>query len=290
MGHVMRSSKGGQRLAARTLAIGSGLFWGVLFFGLIDLAVPVAKTYGFFDSYLLETGWGVLYTFFVAAAFVSLAVRPWMVMPLVQVALVAVSVAVTAVAAGSWVQLVPALLLALNGYAYVAGRSVTSFAGGPRATLDPVVGALAILAVPPSLWFAVDMVIGFREGRPPLDDDTWGIDHWPMQAALALALAAVAVAIAAGVRARWSGTGVSAACVAVAAAWFGYWSVIYPSHAGSAGQMWGMGLIGWAFAFIVGVVWRLATPPARANAGERRRGSGGLSGVDRGYAADRPDL
>jgi hypothetical protein len=132
-----------------------------------------------------------------------------------------------------------------------------------RTRLDPVVGVVAVVLVPPAVLFAVDMVAGYREGRPPLDDDTWWIDHWPTQAALALAVAGVAVAVAAGVRARWSGTAVSAGCVAVTAGWFGAWSAIYPKHAGGAGEAWGIALIGWACAFIGVVGWRLATVARR---------------------------
>ena len=69
--------------AARVGAAVSALFWAYFFFGLIDLAVPIDRTPGSYDSYLLETGWGVLYTFLVGAAFLSLAVRPEMVMPVV---------------------------------------------------------------------------------------------------------------------------------------------------------------------------------------------------------------
>jgi hypothetical protein len=80
------------------------------------------------------------------------------------------------------------------------------------------------------------MVTGFREGRPPLDDDTWGIDHWPTQGALALTAAGVAIAVAAAVRARWSGTGVSAMCVAVAACWFGVSVGDLPEPCGQRGR------------------------------------------------------
>ena len=262
----MWKSTGGRGLGARAFAAGSGFFWVFVFFGWVDLLVPILETPSSLDSYLLETGWGVLYTFLVGAAFVSLAVRPGMVMPLVQVALMAVCVAVTAALAGSWVQLAPALLLALNCWAFRVlarhhERLRTAWHG---LKFDPVVGALAVVVVPPALLFAVDMVNGYREGRPPLDDDSWGIDHWPMQAAFALGVAAVAVAVATGVRARWSGTAVSAGCVVAAAGWFGYWSAIYPSHAGSAGEGWGVALIGWAFAFTVAVGWRLATRRAPA--------------------------
>jgi len=254
-------------VGARAFAGGSSLFWTLVFMGVVDLAVPIQETPGFYESYLLETGWGVLYTLLVGAAFVSLAVRPGMVMPLTQVGIVAVCVAVTAVAAGSWIQLVPGLLLGLNCYVFLRLGRYRRVRGNwypPR--LDPLVGALALGLVPLGVLFAVDMVNGFREGRPPLDDDTWYIDHWPMQAAFALAAAGVAVAVAAGVRNRSSGTAVSAGCVAVAVGWFGYWSATYPNHAGSAGEAGGTGLIGWAAAFVVVVAWRLArrrTPSPR---------------------------
>ena len=267
-GSVIRKWTSGRELWARVSAAVSGFFWLFLFMGLIDLVVPVDETPGFYDSYLLETGWGVLYTFLVGAAFVSLALRPGMVMPPAQVVLVAVCVAVTALAAGSWVQVVPAILLAMNGCAFLVlarrrGRLRKSW---DRPALDPVVGSAAVVLVPPAVLFAIDMIIGYREGRPPLDDDTLGIDHWPMQAAWALALAAVALAVAAGVRARWSGTGLSGGCVAAAAAWFGYWSVVYPNHAGSAGATWGLALIGWALVFTVAVGWRLGAQREPATA------------------------
>ena len=258
---MLRRTLGGHQAAARAFAAASAVFWAFLFFGLIDLAVPIDETPGFYDSYLLETGWGVLYTFLVGAAFVSLAARPQLMMPVAQIALVAVCLAATAVAAGSWVQLVPAMLLASNCYAFVAMArdQVWLPVGWYRARLDPLVGLVAATLVPPAVLFAVDMIRGFREDRPPRGDDTWGIDHWPTQAALALAGAAVAVAVAAGVRDRWSGTAVSVGCVALAVGWFGFWSAVYPEHAGSAGEGWGIALIVWACAFIGVAGWRLAT-------------------------------
>ncbi|QIK76645.1 hypothetical protein [Nocardioides piscis] len=260
------TTRDGRQPAVRGVAAASALFWGLLFFGVIDLLVPVQETFGFHEAYLLETGWGVLYTFLVSAAFVVLVVRPTLVMPVVQLAIVAASLAGTAVAAGSWIQLAPAVLLALSCWAVVALAH-----GRPRHLVvrrsrrpDPWVGVLAVGSVPPAVLFAVDMVAGFRQRRPPLDDDTWGIDHWPTQAAMALAVAAAAVAVAVGIRARWSGAAASAGCVAVAAGWFGYWSGAYPGHAGSAGEAGGLALIGWAVAFVVVVSWRLVVRAGEA--------------------------
>lgn len=264
---------GGELWAARTVAACSAFAWAILFFGVIDLAVPIDETPGFYESYLLETGWGVLYTFLVGVPLLSLAVAPRMLLPLVEVAVVAVCLAVTAVAAGSWVQLVPAVLLSLNCFALVAltGRGREHSRGALVPRLDPAVGVVAVALVPPALLFAGDMVLGYREGRPPLDDDTWGIDHWPTQAALALAVAVLAVVAAGGVRERWSGTAVSAGTVVLAVGWFGFWSATYPGHAGSAGGAGGTGLLLWACVFTAVVAWRSAAHRARAD--RRRRGS-----------------
>jgi hypothetical protein len=254
-----------EQTAARALAVLSVLWWGLLFFGVIDLMVPIDKTPGFFDSYVLETGWGLLYTFLVAAPCVALAIRPALMMPLVQMAAAGVGVAVTAVVAGSFGQLVPAGLLLLNaallsrlGRGYVRPRHGWSL---PR--VDPFVLVVAVPLVVAGVLFAVDMVIGYRTGRPPTDDDTWGLDHWPMQAALALTLALAGMGVAQGVRNRWSGTAFSALCVTVTAAWFGVICMAYPAHAASVGETWGAVLAAWAAVFAVVTGWRLLRHPMR---------------------------
>jgi hypothetical protein len=182
-----------------------------------------------------------------------------MVVPLVQLAVVAACLLVTALAAGSWAQVAPAVALAANvvGLRALTRESAPLVPPWRRPSLDAPVAALGAILLVPALLFGVDMILGFREGRPPTDDDTWGVDHWPTQAALAFSLVAVAVAVAAGVRGRWRGTATSAACVAVAAGWFGYWSAAYPDHAGSAGRVPGLALMAWACAFAVLVWWRL---------------------------------
>jgi hypothetical protein len=62
--------------AARAFAAVSALWWSVLFFGIIDLTVPFDQDPRFLDNFLLETGWGLLYTFLVAAPLLALALRP----------------------------------------------------------------------------------------------------------------------------------------------------------------------------------------------------------------------
>jgi len=60
----------------------------------------------------------------------------------------------------------------------------------------------------------------------------------------------------------------------VTADWFGYWSAIYPNHAGSAGEAWGIALIIWAFTFIGVVGWRLPTVAPRQAPPDKARRSG----------------
>jgi hypothetical protein len=196
---------------------------------------------------------GLLYTFLVAAPFVALAIRPGLTMPLIQVAAAGVAVAVTAVVSGSFGQLVPAGLLLLNAaFAADLGRGYVRRRQGWRLQgFDPFVAVVVAPLVVAGVVYAVDMVIGYYAGRPPTDDDTWGLDHWPMQAALALTLVFVALGVAAGVRNRWSGTATSALCVAVTAVWFGVICMVYPDHAASVGATWGAAVVAWAAAFVV---------------------------------------
>ena len=255
-------------VGARLIAAASAVVWGLLFFGVIDLLVAVEHTPGFYESYLLETGWGLLYTFLVALPLVCLTFSPRLSLPVTQVALVGGAVAVTAVASGSWGQLVPAGLLVLDAalITLLVRGQVRPRRGWRRPTFDPVVAALGAVLAVPAVVYAVDMVAGYRDGRPPTDDDTWGIDHWPMQAALALAVIAVAFAVAAGVRSRRTGTLVAASSVTLTAAWFGIACMVYPDHAGSVGRAWGALVTGWAVTFALATLWR-----ARSNEPRPRR-------------------
>src|SRR4051812_43202305 len=156
---VIRKTASRYPVATRLVAVGSVFGWALVFFGLIDLTVPLEQTAWFYDSYVLETGWGLLYTVIVGAAFLSLAVRPDLVMPVGQVALAAAALAITAVVAGSWVQLVPATLLSFNCYAFwtLAHGRVPAPERWRLPTLDPVVGTMAVILVPPAVLFAADM-------------------------------------------------------------------------------------------------------------------------------------
>jgi hypothetical protein len=244
------------RIASGVLAV----FWGVLFFGVIDLAVVFQKTPGFYESYLLETGWGLLYTALIAAPLIVLALNPRMISLRAHIAVVAVCVAVTAIASFSWLQLLPSsgLLLTAVVIDKLCGRPAALSARGSgiwcRRALHRPLLIVACLAIPFSVVVAADLVLGFWQLRPPTDDDTRGIDHWPTQAALAIALPAVA--ILASLRAP--GCKVSLWSAAVSAAWWGAVSVSYPEHAGSLGLVGGWVAIFWSIALMLSTA---ASPP-----------------------------
>ena len=54
----------------------AAVFWGLLWYGLIDLLVVVEQDEQFRQHYLFESGWGLLYLIVVAAPLIVLAIRP----------------------------------------------------------------------------------------------------------------------------------------------------------------------------------------------------------------------
>ena len=82
-------------IIARIVTIVVALFWGVLFFGVIDLITVPIHDETFYQHYLIETGWGLLYTLLVMVPLILWAVRPqWRVFPQ-QVFVVAAAVLLT---------------------------------------------------------------------------------------------------------------------------------------------------------------------------------------------------
>lgn len=243
--------------AARVVAALATLGWGFFFFGIIDLLVVVIQDERFHDAYLLETGWGLLYTVLVSVPLIALAIRPGSFLLLAQVAAVATAVAVAAVVTPAWDQLIPAAGL-------FATAAVLSWASGKR----PWVGrdvrvrpwttahVLTVLAVVAGAAYAVAMVKAARSGVP--DDITWGLGHLPMQAALGMSVPAAA-GLAAVV--RGPGRRVCAWTAGVSASWLGAVSVIYPAHLGSLGRTWGFAAVAWGLVFI-SVVERSSRPPS----------------------------
>ena len=247
--------------AARIVAGVSALFWAVPFFGLVDLLVVLVNDPDWRESYLLETGWGVLFTLLVAAPLVAFTVRPAVGGGIVVAQLLAVAVAMAAAAlwTGYWAQLVPAAMVA--GDAVLVGALA-----GVRYGAPPVDRALRLLVVAGAVLggaFSAGLVDSYPSPRP---DITLGLDHLPMQVSLGLTMITVGAVAAGAVGGRAAGWRVPVWTLAVAIGWVGGWSVVYPDVEGSMGRGLGAAAVAWAVAFAGVAEWRArrTTRPAVA--------------------------
>lgn|GEM_PF-5428793 len=235
------------RIAARWIAWTAGLFWLALFFGLVDLSVPLLfqSRPEFYEGYLVSTGWGVLFTFFAGIPMCFLGARPeWASAGLISTA-GGIAVGITAVVSGQPAQLAIAagLVLPPAGAWLLSRRSGAASATRPSVRMHLPILALAVIALPPAIFYASEMIAAARAGRMPLDY-TWGFDHWPIQAAAALVIPLATASLAF----RLPGWRAMTLVVASGTAWIGATSVAYPHHAASWGIAWGATAVAWAVA------------------------------------------
>ncbi|RYP87031.1 hypothetical protein EKO23_07070 [Nocardioides guangzhouensis] len=234
-------------------------FWSaVMFYGAVDLAVVPTQDDGFYDSYLLETGWGVLFTFLVPLPLVLFAVHLDQLVHVHQSLAVSLGMVLAAILAPSVGQLALGLFLAAVGallLVVAAGRPHLprrwQAIGGGRALfswVEPVLTVLALVALVGGIAYALDMTRALHDGET--DDVTWNLRHLPMQAALGLALAGTALVTAGGAGVRAAGWRASAVAPALSAAWLGVVSVVYPHHTGSLGSAGGVAALVWGVLFL----------------------------------------
>ena len=229
-----------RRVAARVVAGLAAVFWGFLWFGVIDLLVVVEQDERFHQHYLLESGWGLLYLVVVAAPLVALAGRPGRADALAQLVVATVAVLVGALWGGAWPQLWTGLGLGLTVTASAwlgRGRPV-------RWTRpDALLSVLALVGLPVAVGYGAPLA------REAIDvgDITNGVNHYPMQASLALAVVGL-VALAAVTRSRlpaWS--------AGISALWLGIESVAYPDLPASLGTTGGVLTVAWGVLVVVAV-------------------------------------
>ena len=267
------SNSSWRRPAIRAVAWTAGMFWLVPFFGLVDLSVPLffQSRPEFYEGYLIESGWGVLFTFFAGLPLCFLGARPrWTSAALVSGA-AGVAVLITSVAAGQPLHLVIAAALVLPSVAIIFldpgiggtgqwplfnGASLTATRAGIGV---PLLG-LALIALPPAIVYASAMVYAAITAVPE-PDYTYVFDHYPVQAASALVIP-LATALLALLAPGWRPM---AFLVAAGTAWFGLVSVVYPAHLGSWGAVWGWTAVAWAVALAA-----LAVPFGRDRPDSRR--------------------
>jgi hypothetical protein len=233
--------------AARVLAALAALGWGFFFFGLIDLLVVILQDERFHEAYLLETGWGLLYTVLVAAPLVAFVARPRSPVLLGQLTSVAVAVAACAVLIPAWALLIPGVGLLATAIllARLSRQRLRFMRNWSARRVGAVRGALLLPALAAAIGYAVEMIGASRAGVP--DDVTWGLHHLPMQAAFAIAVPTVA---ALGAGSREPGWRICVWSAAVSAVWLGVVSIVYPQHLGSLGGPLGLAAVAWGIAFL----------------------------------------
>lgn len=240
----------GELRAARAVAAVGVVVWCGIYFGVVDLLTPLEQAPGFSRVYLLEAGWGLLFTVLVSFPLLVLVFRPGAPALLAQVTVVGLAVGLTAMASGQLAQLVPAAVLVLNAaFAADLARGYVRPPGGwawPQ--YDQWVLGAVVVAVPVAANYAWDAMRTFHAAEGPVDE-TMGLDHWPVQAALHVAIVLVATVVAAGVALGWAGTLVSALSVSVTAMWLGATSIAYPTHAASLGDIAGAAAVFWGLGF-----------------------------------------
>ena len=221
-------------IVARVLAGLQAVFYGVLWFGIIDLlTVFVERGPEWHDGYLLETGWGLFFLVLVAGPFGVLAVRPGHAGALAMLAVASVAL----VLGGIWAREAAQVL---NGLAVGVGAAAVAALGRgrrpDRRPLDPVLAVLAGVA----LGGALVLGRALLAARTLPDEVTNGVDHYGVQVSLALALAAC-VALAAVTTPR-----LPALSAAGCAAWLAAVSLAYPDLDGSLGTPGAVAALVWA--------------------------------------------
>jgi hypothetical protein len=228
----------------RVLAGFLAAFWGLVWFGLIDLLTAVLRDPDFTQGYALELGWGLFHLVLVAGPLVALLVRPRAHAPVAMLAVA--TAAVLAAALWGWSGRV-----ALEGLGLLATTLLMGRPAFPRGRPAPVPAVLALVAAPFALWYAATWV-NAMDRTPSLDDITNGISHYPLQGAFAFALLGNC-ALVAFTRSRFAALSVAFCAVA-----FGVESLIDPGLDASLGTLGGVLLLLWGAAVAASVLPRNA--------------------------------
>lgn len=222
------------------------LFWAVAFFGIVDLLTVFSANEGFAAVMGLEASWGVLFTFVISGAFLVIAVRPQEPAP----ALVQLWTTVAALLL-AWIfthdtspLVVAAILIPMAVISSIAGRrarrstSASSHDNTYRqpqrrrttSALDPSGPLLLLALVGVPFWWAYAATAVELSQTPGIEDDiTWGLTHWPVQAALGLYLSLAVLVMTFWAPGRTLlGTSCWICAVVLGATW-----LLYPASAGS---------------------------------------------------------
>lgn len=253
----------GARAAAPALAALGVLVWLIGLMGIIDLTVPLVPLEDFYDAYLIETSWGLLYTVLLGVPTAVLAFQSQHVAAAQQILATAAALALGAVAAPELGHLVPAVIAVGLVAAVRALHGARAVPPSPQRTLtrrDAPVAVVVLAGLLPAIAIASQAISAFRDPAVP-SDITQSLDHWPAHAAFALATLLVAALAMLRTRGAW----LPASTAALSAAWFGATSIAFPDHDGSLGSTGGWLAIGWGLALVVAIVVRARVTPTAQN-------------------------
>ena len=245
---------------ARVVAVCLAAFSGIVMMGVIDLlTLPGWVDQRYEWEVPLEASWGALFTFFLGAAYVWVALFPRDPWPaLLQLAVGGLALLVSAAAGTDWRPLAVALGVGLSGLGLwlLLGRPAP--VPGRGASVDAPVLGLALLGL--LLWspYVLEALARSREGV--LGSVTQGIEHWPVQGAtgIAILLAASWTAL------RVEGRGLLRVAISLAAVYIGMAELAFPDRAGAMQDLrWGIGVTLW------GVAVALVAAPTRTGATRR---------------------
>ena len=223
------------------------LFWGWLFYGVQD-SLAFAMGPDFHAGVLLSAGWGLLFLVLVAAPLMAAAVRPLLGPTVAVIALAeAIAVALAALLSASPHHLLIAAGLAATALVPAPPRSTAAALRGLR---PGAAGSLAVTAVGVVPWvaYALTCAATARGGRT-VSDDTWGFDHWAVQAATPLAVVLVAALAASTL----PGRRVAAWAAGGAAALLGAFFWRYPDVVASTSRPWAAAAVAWGVALVASV-------------------------------------
>lgn len=246
--------------AAPALAALGVLIWLIGLMGIIDLTVPLFPLEDFYDAYLIETSWGLLYTVLLGVPTGVLAFRPQHGAAAQQILATAAALALGAAAAPELGHFVPAAIAVGLVAAVRALHGARALPPSPQRTLtrrDAPVAVVVLAGLLPAIAIASQATSAFRDPSIP-SDITQNLDHWPAHAAFALATLLVAALAMLRTRGAW----LPASTAAVSAGWFGATSIAFPEHDGSLGTTGGWLAIAWGVALLATVLLRRATARA----------------------------
>lgn len=242
---------------ARVVAVVLVLASTILLMGLIDLfTLPGWVNQEFVWEVPLEASWGALFTFFLAGAYLWVALFPRTPSPaLVQLGVGGVALLVGAAAGTDWRPLAVAAGVAASAVALwrLTGRPPSTLAA--PWSVRPALLAVALLGLP--LWLPYALVAFERSRAGVLGSVTQGIEHWPVQGAVGVALVLGAFTLAV-----WAdGRPLLRVAVSLSAVYIGMAELAYPDRDGAMESLtWGIGVTLW------GLLVALVTGPRHASA------------------------